>query len=370
MTQISLHWDGASLGDADALTVNAADGIGYRLANEDYESPFIDRMMRAVLNGTGNRGVLNNWLNELAVAGVATPVTVATGAAIIYGLYYENDASLNVVVTSPTSDTRYDRIVIRRDWSAQTARVTHLEGVEGAGYAPAITQSVAPGGTGIYDIPLASFSVTTGGVIAVTDEREYCQFTLEPQDDAFGTTELVNEGADNASRATRTKTLFLGGGDAEPATIGDRFQYNASGSSILTNAISTWGSALATEEGWQAVANDTSFYHAFKVPHDWAGGDITATVWWMDDAGAALAFYIRSTYQRYASATDVVYGEGNTNTYINNTYAVGQVETAAARTISSPLAGEMIYYWIQFDLLAGAEDVLYLGLELNYTGYL
>lgn len=372
MTQISLHWDGASLGDADALTVNASDGIGYRLANEDYESPFIDRMMRAVLNGTGDRGVLNNWLNELVVSGVGSPITVGTGAAIIYGLYYENDAALNVAVPNPTSDTRYDRIVVRRDWSAQTARVTRLVGVEGAGYAPAMTQSVAPGGTGIYDIPLASLSITTGGVIVVTDEREYCQFTLEPVDDAFAATNLVNDSIDLAARATRTKKMFLGGNDAAAAINGatpGRFSYSSS-SFLTNNLLSTWGSALATEEGWQAVGNDVGFYHAFKVPDDWSSGDITVYAWWMDDAGAALDFYVRTAYQRYTDFVDATYSEGVTSTQVANTWGVGHADRVAGRTITSVSSDMFIYYHVQFDLLAGAEDVLYLGLELNYTGYL
>ncbi|NIV37525.1 MAG: hypothetical protein GWN58_51340, partial [Anaerolineae bacterium] len=54
MTQRSFHWNAASLGDADTLTVNAADGIGFRLANEDYESPFVDVGLRMLFNGDGN----------------------------------------------------------------------------------------------------------------------------------------------------------------------------------------------------------------------------------------------------------------------------------------------------------------------------
>ena len=153
MAQKSFHWNGASIGDADALTVNAADGIGFRLANTDYESPFVDVGLRMLFNGDENRGVLSNWLNELAVAGVATPITVATGGAVVYGMPYENTAIVNVAVPNPVTDTRQDTIVLRRDWAAQTIRITRIAGVEG-GSAPAITQSPAPSGTGIYDIPL------------------------------------------------------------------------------------------------------------------------------------------------------------------------------------------------------------------------
>jgi len=371
--QWSIHWDGASIGDADAIVVNAADGIGYRMANILYESPFVDRMIRALTNGTGDRGVLNNWLNELAVSGVGTPISIATGAAIDYGLYYENDAVINMAVPSPTTDTRYDRIVIRRDWTAKTARATRLVGVEGVGYAPAMTKSVAPGGTGIYDIPLASLSVTTGGVIAVTDERQFCQFPTEPLPLIFATANLVNEGADMTSRATRTHRMFLGGGDARPAidagTPG-RFTYDSDDYYLANYLLSVWGSALATTEGWQAVGNDTGFDIVFKMPTDYAGGDVDAYAWWMDDAGAALDWYIRTAYQVYAPSTDATYSEGYTSTRVNGTWAVGHVGRETARSITDLAGNEMIYYHVQFDNLAGAEDVLFLGLELNYTGYL
>ena len=377
--QWSIHWDGASVGDADAIVVNAADGIGYRMANVLYESPFVDRMIRALTNGTGNRGVLLNWDNGLAVTGVASPVSVATGAAIDYGLFYQNHtAAINVAVPNPASDTRYDRIVIRRDWTAQTARITRLAGVEGTGYPPGITQSAAPNGTGIYDIPLASLSITTGGVIAITDEREFCQFALEPLDDIFATAMLVNEGADLAARATRTKRKFLGGGDLEPAIVTGTFEYSDGSTTGTVDALSTWGAAAASDEGWQ-VANPVNpnqefgFYVSFKVPDDWAGGDIDAYVWWMDDSGVALSLYITTAYQIYPPNDEVIYGGSYNVETVSGTYAVGQVEREDGLSIDGDnLDGdEMITYYIEwYNTAASAEAMLILGLELVYTGYL
>jgi len=370
MTQKSLHWDGASLGDADTLTVNAADGIGWRLGNTDYESPFVDLALRMILNGTGNRGVLKGWANELACAGVATPVTVATGGAVVYGMPYENTAVVNVVVPTPTNDTRYDYIVLRRDWTAQTIRITRIVGVEGGGI-PALTQSPAPSGTGVYDVPLATLAIDIAGAITVTDAREWCTFSTVPIDDGLATANFTNESADWAARATRTKRAFWGGGDWQPASAGsDLFSYTTTSWLTLITG-STWGSAAATEEGWRAAGlPDYGWTGTFKLPADYAGGTVTAYVWWMDDCGAALTYYWYTAWQGYGAAGAVTRSGARTSTYINATYATGEVYRAAAQPIIGMTTADLIHYACQFYNTAGTEAILFLGLELEYTGYL
>lgn len=113
-------------------------------------------------------GVFRGELNVLEVSGVASPVTVETGRALCHGNWYENDAAVTVAVPTPAGATRIDRIVLRKNWTAQTVRITRIEGIEGGG-APALTQNA---GT-TWDTPLAQASITTLGVITVTDEREF-----------------------------------------------------------------------------------------------------------------------------------------------------------------------------------------------------
>ena len=114
------------------------------------------------------QGPVANVLNELAVSGVATPITVATGIALADGKFYLNDSAVSVVIPTPAVSTRIDRIVIRKSWAAQTCRITRIEGIEGGGV-PALVQN--DGVT--WDVPLAQISTTTGGVITVTDDREF-----------------------------------------------------------------------------------------------------------------------------------------------------------------------------------------------------
>jgi len=385
MTQRSFHWNAARLGDADALTVNAADGIGFRLANVDYESPFVDRGLRMLFNGDENRGVLSNWLNELAVAGIATPVTVATGGAVVYGMPYENTAVVNVAVPAPTTDTRQDRIVLRRDWAAQTIRITRIAGVEG-GSIPAMTQSPAPAGTGIYDIPLATLSTTTGGAITVTDAREYCLYNTAIGDDALGTTHLQNNSVDFNKRATRTCRFFLGGGDLEPAIIGDRFYYTDV-ASVLISGLSAWNGA-ANYEGWEMTGGPIyeGVIGAIHVPfQNWAYGDITSYVWWVENAGVASTFYLRTAGQLYGKqrggvAYDSYHPLGSySSVYISETLVANQVYRTAGISIpASKWSGIGTDYENQLEELqymaflyntAGVESINILGIEFQYTGY-
>ena len=109
----------------------------------------------------GGSGILNRIANELAVSGTASPLSVASGAAIVDGLYYENDAALNLTVTTPSNGTTGGRAILRADWAAQTVRAVILLNTDGVAGIPALTQT--PGTT--YESNLASFTITTGGEI-------------------------------------------------------------------------------------------------------------------------------------------------------------------------------------------------------------
>lgn len=118
--------------------------------------------------GADNEGVLKNYLNELATTGASSPVATNTGGAYVYGFPYNNSTSVDTAIPTPSSNTRIDRLVLRANWSAQTVRITRIAGTEGAGV-PSITQ--VDGTT--WDIPLYQASITTGGTITLTDEREF-----------------------------------------------------------------------------------------------------------------------------------------------------------------------------------------------------
>lgn len=123
---------------------------------------------------TGDRyatdGVLPGVAGDLACTSSTNQVTVAAGAAMVYGKYYQNTSSLAIAVTSPVVGTTGLRVVLRVNWAAQTVRATVVKNTDGTSAAPAVTQSA---GT-TWDITLATGTITTGGSISLTDAREFC----------------------------------------------------------------------------------------------------------------------------------------------------------------------------------------------------
>lgn len=160
MTQVSRFWDGVAVGDATLAPYDAATEFA--------------RVMQSVSGAggvaTNQSAVFRGELNELAVTGAATPVSINTGRAITAGTWYENDAASTVAIPTPAALTRIDRIVLRKDWSAavQTVRITRIAGAEG-GAAPGLTQVW---GT-TWDEPLAQVSIDIAGVITLTDQRQF-----------------------------------------------------------------------------------------------------------------------------------------------------------------------------------------------------
>lgn len=180
----------------------------------DGTSTYTDAQVFAWLRRTFNsdmfadRGPLRGFLGELAVTSGAGQVTVATGAAYVHGIPYENSVALNVPIPTPVASTRVDRVVLRANWTARTVRITRLAGTEGAG-APAITQSAGS----LYDVRLAQVSITTGGVITVTDERLFCRFANESATENVADAAITNAKiADGAVNAPKIAGLAIGTG--------------------------------------------------------------------------------------------------------------------------------------------------------------
>ena len=153
-----------------AETVKPVEGVA--TSSNSFDDIFV-AMLGAVNYNPATMAPLryNPWgRNTLAVTGTATPVSVATGDAIVNGKHYTNTAAKNIAVGTPAAATRIDRVVLRIDYtvSPYTCTAELLAGAEG-GAAPALTQT---DGT-TWEVSLAQVSITTGGVITVTDERVY-----------------------------------------------------------------------------------------------------------------------------------------------------------------------------------------------------
>lgn len=165
MTETSMFWDGTTTGDASVSPYDAATEFAKVLRS----------LASAAAIATNLSGVFRGELNGLEASGTASPVAVADGRALAYGTWYESDATTNVVIPTPSAgNSRIDRIVLRKDWSAQTVRITRIAGTQGgAPSAPAMTQVA---GT-TWDMPLATALINDAGTILVLDERQFLPLT-------------------------------------------------------------------------------------------------------------------------------------------------------------------------------------------------
>lgn len=159
MAETSWFWGGLITGDASLAPYS--------------DGEFTDIYRLLFTSDPAAQGIVSGYLNQLAGSGSVSPVAINTGAAIVDGKVYINDASINVIIPMPSVSTRIDRIVLRKDFAGQTVQITRIAGVEG-GSAPAITQT--PNVT--WDIPLYQVSITTLGAITLTDERVKAQTRL------------------------------------------------------------------------------------------------------------------------------------------------------------------------------------------------
>lgn len=175
-------------------------------------------LRRTFLNSLTTEGVLLGYANALAVSGTASPLAIATGAAYVYGFPYENDTSTTKTVTTPAVGTTGGHVVLRVDWAAQTVRIVAVRNTDGVAAIPALTQTA---GT-TWEIRLASFTITTGGVITVTDARTYCHFNTAVSSAMIDALAIVTADiADNAITTAKIAALQVTAAKIALDTIDD-----------------------------------------------------------------------------------------------------------------------------------------------------
>jgi hypothetical protein len=158
MAQFSMMWTTGETGDGTSPYTQAQVNAWLR---------------RSFVNNPVVEGVIPDYPKtggkELAVTGTASPVAVAPGAAWVYGFPYESTASETITVPTPVGGTTGHRVVLRANWTTQQVRLALISSANGNAAIPALTQN--PGT--IWEIPLASLTITTGGVITITDQRGF-----------------------------------------------------------------------------------------------------------------------------------------------------------------------------------------------------
>jgi hypothetical protein len=114
-------------------------------------------------------GVVYGVGDGYEVSGVATPLTVGSGRVQNRGFSLWDVSSRTIAVVTPSIGTTGGRVIIRADYSGATVRTAVKLSADGVAASPALTQVENT----TWEISLATFTVTTGGVIALTDDRTF-----------------------------------------------------------------------------------------------------------------------------------------------------------------------------------------------------
>lgn len=199
MAELSYFWDGTT---GDGGPYDAADLAHY---------------FRILFGSGGNYGVLHGWLDELAVtAGDGLEATVAAGAALVYGIWFESDAEETLDLEANAAQT----VVVRAVWASQTVRL-------------AVTSSALVQVPGVvYEIPLATLTTDGSGIVdGPHDARSFCQFSTAIAD-AVATGDWLEEASVTWAKQQNITRRFSRGAGALRPDVTNPASWSSSSSGI------------------------------------------------------------------------------------------------------------------------------------------
>lgn len=196
MGQDSWVWPDNGVGDASPLTMA--------------EMAKVMNLLAGKLNAT----VIRGYRSELQPSVSGSTIDVASGGAVVDGHPYENDATINFDPPNATVGTTGRMLVLRSIAGAtQTVRLIEISSAPGTATIPSPTTSV--GGT--YDLPICSYTVTTGGAIgAFTDLRTF----NGPPNSGFA---IVTATGDYTIPASEIEVECIGGGGGGGGCFGSQW---------------------------------------------------------------------------------------------------------------------------------------------------
>ncbi len=122
----------------------------------------------------GTEGVFFEQLNELVLTGAASPVSIASGRALVDGQWYQSTAAVTQAIATPAGgvNSRIDLVVLRKDWVLKTTRIATIAGGEAVNPVPPVP--VQNDGV-TWDLPLWEVHIihTTGIITIFRDRREF-----------------------------------------------------------------------------------------------------------------------------------------------------------------------------------------------------
>lgn len=153
MTEISRPWTGTTLGDSGPYSADQWAQI-YRSA---FGNGAADSDSGPIM---GSGAAPDPGLTVSATGPASASVNVSAGAALVHGTFYIDDATVNLAIASNVSgNPRIDTIILRKDWTSQTVRLTVLQGTPNA--TPVATNLTQTDGV-LWEVPLADIAVASG----------------------------------------------------------------------------------------------------------------------------------------------------------------------------------------------------------------
>lgn len=156
MTEISRPWTSTTPGDAGAYSQDNWALLQRYLCGGDGNNPD-----SGPITGSGVAPDPGLTVTQRG-AGANMSVDVSAGAALVNGTFYNNDATVNLVIAANASgNPRVDVIVLNKDWSAQTIR---LQVVQGTPAGSPVPKSMVQTPLVQWQIPLYDVAVANGAV--------------------------------------------------------------------------------------------------------------------------------------------------------------------------------------------------------------
>jgi hypothetical protein len=182
---------------------------------------WIDFFTMLFLRDNTTQGVAAGYLNALAVSSTGNNnARVASGGAVVRGFLYRSTANVDHTVATPIADTGF-RVVLRADWDLQTVRSDVVMNTTGVTTPPALSQVELDE----WEISLATGTITSGGVVAVTSAPTYLYYNSKVK------TEMLDD-----ALVTSAKLAAAVAGDGLAGGAGSALSVNTDGVGIELSA--------------------------------------------------------------------------------------------------------------------------------------
>ena len=361
MTEISRPWQGrialGAVGDAGPYS------------SAQWRSMY--RQFLGEFGESGHWGVYNTVGNELTVRAAAVPnttVIVGSGAALVAGAYYTNDADIVFTVPANTSgNPRVDSIVLSYNVTSQTVRAVYLTGTPAVFPLPPLIQQDAPP-TNIWQIELANIAVAnvfaTITLADIFSRRHFLNLPIGvatavvlPSPAQYAEGSLLNF-SPSLPNGTYNPVVSIDVGGSQSRTLGVLTHYqdnnagNVGNGQILSNgyAVLTAGSAGVTQ-GQYLYINAVTGLASKTTPED-SIGLVLQTV------GAGLRFRAYVNFMNINRTPYLKYSDVKASGTAGGTFTLGAWRTRDLNTEDSDVNGLGVLAANQITLQPGTYECI------------